>query len=922
MNFKRMIYVAVMSVGLVGGGVAAADNAAIIQAIKANPSLLDFPETKKMIKPEGEGRNGVVNVKQVEPLNQIDANISADKEVIAKSTSDEVEKRRLNDLEALTRSPLTIEKNDDYLNRLLTRQIKGAETTELKRYGIEFFSNRNGLDLASLPVPENYKIVPKDVLSVILYGPKSDNMSLTVDKDGAVVIPSFGPLQIAGLTFSEAKKTISDALMAAFPNVGVSINIAQFSTIQVTLAGEVATPGLYNISSFSTVKEALIAAGGLSKNGSMREVLIKRRGKTVTTVDLYRIIRGTEKRSDVLLQAGDVVVVPVVGKSVRISGDVKRPAIYEAKKGETLGDLLSYAGGLSATANKNDIRISRYDAHEKVTILSVNVEQASKASVYDQDEVVVYGLDKNNVKGVTLYGNVIKPGFWPLPKEGMSVADFFKPEIKRNTLRGVFLEETYFDYAIIKRITPDLKEELIGFSLDKALRGEEKVTLKSRDEIFILNRSLATEKPIVKITGECVSRPGEYSYFEKMTIRALLSTAGTNCPIDEEKVTVVSRDPDTLRYKVSVIDIRTDSTMALNPFDEIRVLGFYTTNPVYSATINGEVYKPGSYPISEERFTLRELINAAGGMTDKASLDKVEIVRYEIRKGERVRSIHNITPVTALSDHSPQIEPYDEVTVFRIPRWNERQSVKLLGKVRYPGEYAIEDGDTLSKLIERAGGFMPTAYLPAAVFTREEIKKRQREGVERQVKELEQRIMYTASQPTEAGQSASDKAQLVTMMDRLKADVNQTEFAGRLALHLEKDLRRFKNSQSDITLKNGDVLYVPEREDSVIVQGEVLNPNAVVYNGGYALHDYLDKAGGLKDSADNSSIFVVHANGEAQTFKSNYLFGSDTPIGPGDTIIVPMEISTYSGMLFAKDITSILYQLAVSVAALNTIGAL
>lgn len=922
MNFKRMIYAAVMSVGLVGGGVAAADNAAIIQAIKANPSLLDFPETKKMIKPEGEGRNGVVNVKQVEPLNQIDANISADKEVIAKSTSDEVEKRRLNDLEALTRSPLTIEKNDDYLNRLLTRQIKGAETTELKRYGIEFFSNRNGLDLASLPVPENYKIVPKDVLSVILYGPKSDNMSLTVDKDGAVVIPSFGPLQIAGLTFSEAKKTISDALMAAFPNVGVSINIAQFSTIQVTLAGEVATPGLYNISSFSTVKEALIAAGGLSKNGSMREVLIKRRGKTVTTVDLYRIIRGTEKRSDVLLQAGDVVVVPVVGKSVRISGDVKRPAIYEAKKGETLGDLLSYAGGLSATANKNDIRISRYDAHEKVTILSVNVEQASKASVYDQDEVVVYGLDKNNVKGVTLYGNVIKPGFWPLPKEGMSVADFFKPEIKRNTLRGVFLEETYFDYAIIKRITPDLKEELIGFSLDKALRGEEKVTLKSRDEIFILNRSLATEKPIVKITGECVSRPGEYSYFEKMTIRALLSTAGTNCPIDEEKVTVVSRDPDTLRYKVSVIDIRTDSTMALNPFDEIRVLGFYTTNPVYSATINGEVYKPGSYPISEERFTLRELINAAGGMTDKASLDKVEIVRYEIRKGERVRSIHNITPVTALSDHSPQIEPYDEVTVFRIPRWNERQSVKLLGKVRYPGEYAIEDGDTLSKLIERAGGFMPTAYLPAAVFTREEIKKRQREGVERQVKELEQRIMYTASQPTEAGQSASDKAQLVTMMDRLKADVNQTEFAGRLALHLEKDLRRFKNSQSDITLKNGDVLYVPEREDSVIVQGEVLNPNAVVYNGGYALHDYLDKAGGLKDSADNSSIFVVHANGEAQTFKSNYLFGSDTPIGPGDTIIVPMEISTYSGMLFAKDITSILYQLAVSVAALNTIGAL
>lgn len=928
MNLKNSLLILCALALLAYGVDVTSNNKAIVDAIKKNPSLLDSTEAKYYLGKQITSIAEAPKTLQINAVNAVDANVSdlntSDLNTSTIVNSDLNVTQEDPYLTAITRSPLSMETNEAYFKRLVTLQTKGAQKAALPltRYGIEFFSNKNGLDLTSLPVPEHYRIVPNDVLSVILYGPKSENMSLNVDKDGSIVIPSFGPLQVSGLTFAEAKKVIADALMAAFPNVGVTVNIAQFSTIQVTLAGEVVTPGLYNLNSFSTLKEALISAGGVSSNGSMRGVMIKRKGKIVSTVDLYRIIRGTAKTQETLLKAGDVVVVPVVGKSVIVDGNVKRPAIYEAKGNETLADILSYAGGLSASANKNDIRITRYDENEKMSIETVSLLMASKKKVMDQDKIYAYGIDVSNIRGITLYGNVIKPGFWPLAKDGISVREFFKREIDQNSLRGVFLEQTHFDYAVIKRITPSLKEELIGFSLSKALSGEETIKLYSRDELYVLNKTMAEEKSIVKINGECIIRPGEYKYFEKMTLRSLLATAGVECPIDERKVTILSRDPQNMESTVKVVDTTKEEAHYLNKFDEVFTVGFYTVNPHKTAMIKGEVYLPGEYPIGTNGVTLRELILSAGGLTDKASQEKLEIVSYEMKNGIRTRNVKTISSSVAMSDNSPIVSPYDEVTIYKVPQWGERKTVKILGHVKYPGEYVIEEGDHLSDLVKRVGGFTDTAYLDGAVFTREELKKRQQDGVERQIKDLEQRILFIASQPTEAGQSAADKTQLVNLLGMLKEEVKKTEFVGRMAIKLQHDMRRFEKNSFNILLKNGDALYIPEREDSVIIQGEVLNPNAVVYRSDYSLNDYLEKSGGLKDSAEPKNIFVIHANGEAETFKSGYLFTAQTHIGPGDVIVVPMQISTVSGMQFAKDITSILYQMAVSVAALSTIGAL
>lgn len=902
-------------------------SASIVQAIKSNPNILNSPQAQQMMQQKGVTASEVLQkVDQVskpattsptataeEPSNKVDAEKKADtvkEEPVAVDA----------DVTQMYRSPLTVEKTNDYAKRLLSRQIKG-QASALQRYGFEFFSNKNGMDLSSLPVPESYRLVPKDVLSVILYGPKSDNMSLTVDKEGNIVIPSFGPLHIAGLSFGDAKKTISDALMAAFPNVGVTVNITQFSTIQVTLAGEVATPGIYNVSSFSTVKEALISAGGLSKNGSMRSVVIKRGGRVYKDIDLYTIIRGSG-RSDPLLQAGDIIVVPVMGKSVIIDGDVKRPAIYEAKSNTTIGELIYLAGGLSAEANKNDIRITRYEAHQRMSALNVSLIEAKKMVAMDQDSVYVHGLDKSNLRGITLYGNIVKPGFWPLPKEGMGVRDFFKQEIAQNTLRGVFLEDTYFDYAIIKRIKSNLKEEIIGFSLAKVLNGEEKISLYSRDQLFILNRSTVTPPSIVKISGECIARPGEYRFFDKMTFESLMSTVGTTCPIDRKKVTIVSPDPIAMTLKVRVVDTIKEKVVPLKEFDDIRTIGFFTTNPIKQAVIIGEVYKPASYPISE-KTTLKDIILAAGGMTDKASADKIEVVGYEVINNIRTRKVQNLTVAQAMSDSSPLLTNYDEVTVFKIPKWNERKAVKIMGKVKYPGEYVVGEGDRLSDVLIRAGGFSDEAFLTGAVFTRVDIKKIQTDAITAQINELEHKATIIAATPkssTTGTVASSDSSSLMAMIGSLKEQAKTLDIPGRMTVHLDDDLVKLAQSPYNVTLKDGDALYIPEREDSVTIVGEVMNPSAVIHTTNDA-QVYIDNAGGLKESADESNIFVIHANGEAEKVSKNF-YTANAKVGLGDSIVVPIKLDAYPTMLFVKDISSILYQFAITVAALHTIGTL
>lgn len=939
--FKKILFFLATAITLI-----AATNDQIIDAIKANPSLLDSPQTKQYLQQKSTPTTARTAVSET-PINLLDTNITKKRTETLRNDGE----KPINAFKEMTKSPLTIESQDDYYQRLMMKQIK-QKSKPLERYGLEFFTNRNNVDLASLPVPEDYRLVPKDTLNVTLYGPKNDVLNLTIDKEGNVVLPTFGPLHIGGLSYSEAKKSLTQALIATYPNVGVTVAITQFSTIQLTVTGEVEAPGLYNLSSFATLKDALIAAGGITQTGSMRHVMIKRGSKLVATIDLYALIRG-QNTTPLLLRAGDTIVVPVAGAMVWLDGAVKKPAIYELKGRETLSDILTIAGGLSAQASKYDITITRYGNNDHIDILSVTSSQASTTPLKDQDKIVAYPIDKSNTYGITLLGNVVKPGFYPLPKEGMTLDAIFQNEMAHGGLRKIFLENTAFDYAMIKRTTSDMKEEIIGFSLINALEGKEKIKLHNRDELYILNRDYMSSAPSVSIYGECIARPGEYRFYPGLSVTDLIMTAGiglakkesnlsdtnltesnttkvslldrndTNvslppCVIDKTKIRVLSYD-ENFSVTTTIVDITSNPRYTLKYHDRVIVYAGYTTNPLAFATISGEVTKAGDYEVGNG-MTIIDFIQAAGGLTDKADRTKIEIVKNSIIQGKRQQKVITLSWEEALKS-SYKIERYDTVNIRRIPMWDEKKIVKIYGKVMYPGEYVIQDGDKLSDLIKRAGGFTPTAFIDGAVFTRLDVKKMQEEGLKRQLKDLEQKIVALSATPTKAGETQQDKTMLLSLLGSLKAQATSIDLPGRLNVKLNRDMSLLAQSSYDIILKNGDALYIPEQEDSVVVMGEVMNPTAMIWNASYSAESYIQKAGGYKDSADESNAFVIHANGEAEKLTSGYFTFNATKVGRNDTIIVPMKLQLSSGIQFAKDITAILYQLAVSVSALKTIGA-
>ena len=895
----------------------------VSQILTTNPQLLNDPRVSKMLKSKNNQHTLDKKDKEAKIKNDIrfknENNSTKDDDVIKNSGTFDAFK-----------SPFDIQPLDRLYKELRSKQIV-EKRVKLKRYGDDFFINRNSTNLSSLPVPKDYVIVPEDRISITLYGPKSDNWDLRVDNEGRILIPGFGPLTIAGLTFKEAKSIIADTITKAYPNTGVLVNISGFATIQVILSGEVKAPGVYNIRSFSTVKDALIVAGGIGKNGSMRDIVVKRNNQIIKHIDFYRLMRYGDKSQELLLKAGDVIVVKPVKRVVTLAGYVKHPAIFEVKKGETLGKLIDFAGGLEAQASRYDIKIKRDENFKDSKIISLKLSEAYKTELKDGDKVYVYNLDEANLQKVTIYGNVVKPGSLGLKKEGMTFYKLFAPIVKEKGLRGVFLKDTLFDYAVILRTTPNLEEKLIGFNLKSAIEGKISIPLYSQDEIYIFNKMAVLPPESVVVSGECVRGKIENNttklennvtlrYVEGMTIDDAITTAGLKCDIDKEHIRITSYDPITHEPFTKVVNLLKTKDFKLKPKDEIYLYPNTLTNPPKIAQINGEVYNPGEYPINDET-TVRDLILAAGGLTDRAD-EKVEIVHYVVENGKRKRVIEYSSKAKILSNNSPKVKNYDEITIFKIPYWSEKKSVTIKGQVLYPGTYPIEEGDKLADLIKRAGGFTDNAFIEGSVFTREEIKKMQEKGLKREVKELEKRITYMVAAPTKAGEKAGDKQMLITLLDNLKEEIKDINMTGRIVVKLDKDIDRFSKSPYNIMLKDGDTLFVPPREDSVVVLGEVLNPSAQIYNPDFTFSDYIEKCGGLKESAGVDSIYVIHANGEAEKIETGYFFIGNSKIKRGDTIVVPMKIDTISNIQLAKDITSIFYQLAVSAAALKTIGSL
>lgn len=811
-------------------------------------------------------------------------------------------------------TPFFYEDQISLVDEIEKRQIFIKTDSVLTKFGAKFFEYSSD-DLKTSGVPDDYILATGDSIKIAVYGLSEYEGELVINNDGKIVIPQIGALSIRGLKYKIAKSTIYNKLKATYPNTTINITIGNTSPFSVSVVGEVVKPGLYTVDALSKVKDALTRAGGINNIGSMRDIQIKRNGKVVATFDLYDLLKGGKDNGDIYLYPNDIIFVPTAKKLVYLDGNVKAPAVYELQNNETLKDLLQISGGVNSDTSKT-VKIFR---SENGTRILFEAKQDEKVILHDGDKIVVGKISDVTDNVVYIYGNVYKNDSISISKND-TVGSLFKRLIEFYGTEKVFMSNSDMNYFLVKRVDKNtLEPKILSGNLASAINGDRSldVKLQSEDKIFIFNQAMTQDIKYITVGGE-VLRDGKFKYFNGMKLIDALMVAGTKKESDLTKIKVVSLKLDN-SYDMKHYDLESANNVFLNPYDEINITNFNANDVFQNVFIKGSVVNEGSY-LYQKDMTLGALIKLAGGLKQNANQEHFELVSYSVENGVRKHNVSILNFKEALKNDLP-LKAYDEVLIRQISQWNEPKTITLKGEVKFPGVYTIMPGEKLSSVIARAGGFTSEAFINGAVFTRTDIQKLQQEGFKKQLDDLESSMLYLSTQPDEAGKTNSS-ADALQVLDSVRKRAAETVMLGRLSIQLDQDLEKFKDSTFDLVLKAGDSLTIPQIEQSISIMGEVLNSTAVTFENKNSLWDYIDKAGGLKNSADEDSIFVIKANGESKRVTSYFLFGSVAPeIEMGDTIVVPYKINTFSGLKFAKDITSIIYQIAVSAAALKTVGA-
>ncbi len=907
----------------------ALSQAEIAQMVAKNPELLDTPQAKAYM-----ASHGKATPKREKSLNRIpkvsntiDTTIVMDDAapVETKKTEENhlIQKAKAETIDnsSLRLTPLQYKSANEEIKRIKSVQTPRSHNKHLQRFSQEFFRNKNSISQKNISVPSDYTLSRGDVINFWIYGKTEKNFTLTINNEGNIDIPEVGPVRVAGEEFGEVKELLTNYLSSSYKNSKVVVSLDAFSNAQVTVTGFINAPGIYNTTSVSSVKDILIEAQGVGAVGSVRNISIKRAGVTIATIDYYHLLSNGLDHGDVVLKPNDTIHVPRAYGLITIEGAVYKEAIYEIEAGESLAHILKFAGGLKPEADGYSIQVRRYAHNSQIQNLTLSMREARNFIVRDGDEIYVDGLNASNDNYVLITGNVVREGKREIGRGGMKLSTLLHNEMRGGKLNSFFLENTRFDYAMIKRVDENLQVKVLQVNLQDILDGRRDFRLQNRDELYIFNALDTGTAPYVTITGTSLIKAGKFIYHEGMTISDLINQAGVKSPYDKHKVKLVSKQDEQGKSRVIMIDVENDSAHLLHELDAVTLFDLNETHPLKTANIHGEVIKPGSYVVSEG-MTLTEFIESAGGLNQKAYPKEYEIIRYHIENGERVKKIFNIT-----QEEAPAflIQQYDEIQVKRIPFWNERKQITLTGEIKFPGTYIIHSGEKLSSVIERAGGYTPEAFLYGAIFTRESIKALQKESLQKGLARLkEQVILINVRNSSDRRKQPADITGIVAAVDSLVEAAKKIEPQGRITIDLDDDLYAFESSNSNLVLKNGDALHIPSFNDTIVVNGEVMLPTALTYQGD-DIKAYIDRSGGLTHLADSEHIYVIHANGEAQKASlGSFLFSSNNvKIKRGDVIMVPKEYYLDTkGMDLTKDLADIFYKLSLTVAAAHTVGAI
>ena len=640
----------------------------------------------------------------------------------------------------------TEERQRDSLLQLMPelRDMLEQKPKALKIFGQDMFSNSQmtfepNLNIAT---PENYVLGAGDEIIVDVWGNSQMTHQTTVTPDGRVVIPDVGPVTVAGLTISEATKRMRGALGTIYEGlydgtVQMSLTLSGIRSIQVNVMGEVGVAGTYTLPSLATLFHALYVAGGVNEIGTLRSIKLYRGGKLFSEVDVYDYILRGKSEGDVALRDGDLISVSAYGKLVEVSGEVRRPMFYEMRTGETVADLIGYAGEFTNDANRNMVSVTRRQggAYKSFTVAGGELD---RFALEDGDVVSVAGSIDRHENRVEVMGAVYREGYYAIDDNVKTVKQLIA---RADGLR----EDAFMARAVLYREKPDWTMEAKAIDLSALMAGRvADVPLRANDLLVVASVKEMQEEYSVTIFGS-VARPDTYPYADKMTIEDLVvASGGLLESASTANVTVTRRikDPKSLQISETLFetftveidnDLKVDgSNFELQPFDQVYI----RRSPVYisqsSVTVQGEVAFAGNYPLARRNMRLSEIISAAGGTNSGAFIECAYLLRrMTAEERQQSESLQDMIDKQAGSERDSLsmvgMELQDVYTVgidlaaalerpgsdadvvlrdgdqIVIPEYNG--TVRVMGAVMYPNSVTYKEGKNLKYYAKSAGGF-------------------------------------------------------------------------------------------------------------------------------------------------------------------------------------------------------------------------
>ena len=779
-----------------------------------------------------------------------------------------------------------------------------ASQRPAERFGLDVFrnsENRPDVIPMDLPVGPDYVVGTGDSLAIDLWGSVSQRLVRLVDREGRISLPEIGPLLVSGQNLGQIQLDIQRALRAAFREVSADVSLARVRTVRVYVVGDVVEPGAYDISSLSTPLNALFAAGGVTGRGSLRALKHFRGKQLIEQVDAYDLllhgVRGDLKR----LEDGDTLLVPPLGSQVTVEGMVRRPGTYELLDETSLTDVLSLSGGILSTATLRHIEVQRIEAHEKRTMLNLDlaagsdVEEIDKQmlafQIHDGDQIHIFPIAAYNEDAIYLQGHVLRPGRYSY-KPGMKLTDLISSY-------SDLLPEPAPHYAEIIRLNPpDFHPSVESFDISAALANPASAPVLNRlDTVRIFSRFDFEPPPDVAVGGE-VRAPGNYRTSGQAHLRDAIFLAGGITPDAALDSAQLFRSQADGTLKILSVDLH--EALAGNPIDNIIVqprdllLIHRKMEKVDAPTVNvtGEVAKPGRYPLTSN-MRVADLIRVSGGLKRSAFADNADLTRFAAGNPSSERlQVKLASALAGDLNEDVQLRNGDVLAIRQIPQWNDLgASVRVIGEVQNPATYGIQPGERLSSVLARCNGFTPEAYPYGAVLLRKEVRDVEMRSRLELVSRLKAEQGYLKSLPEGDADQKSVKLTALAQTDTALQQLEATPPAGRVVIHIPPDLKKFAHSPGDTGLRDGDELFVPKKANYVMVSGQVFNPTAVSYLPGRSAKWYLRQSGGITQIADKGAVFVVRADGSVLSAKNVSGMWSGDPMNavlkPGDSIVVP-----------------------------------